>query len=155
MLSSGGVPADPWRQREQAGTAGSAARGEGLLGRGQPRAKLRCGSRWICLDEYWRGHLRVLCGKWDADNWLLTRRGNIMTCLCLSLQFVQTSVTRWWLNNVPLWIHSAEAESNMRRKLNRVIFMLASTAQTSSLIGDYQLFLTQIFRNDLTLPPDI
>lgn len=54
------------------------------LGRRLPRAKLRCGSHQICLDEYWRGHLRTLCGKSAADNRLLTRRGNILTSLCNS-----------------------------------------------------------------------
>lgn len=78
MLSSGCVPADPRRHREQAGPW---SRG---LGRGLPRAKLRCGSRRICLDEYWRGHLWALFGKSAADNRLLTRRGNILTCPCLS-----------------------------------------------------------------------
>lgn len=128
LPSSGCVPADPWRQREQAVEQGVGA-----------WAKLRCGSHQICLDEYWGGRLRALCGESATDSRLLTRRGNILTCPCLSLQFAQTSVTRRWLNNAPLQIRSAETESNMRAKLKGVNFRVAEVLQSSDKYFDWRI----------------
>ncbi len=65
----------------------------------------------------------MLCGKSAADNQLLTVRGNILTCPCLSLQFVQTSVTHWRLNNVPLWIYSALVFDSVSAKLKSELYV--------------------------------
>lgn len=71
----------------------------------------------------------MLCGKSAADNRLLTRRRNILTCPCLSLQFVQTSVTRWWLNNAPLRIYPALMFDSVSVKLKGVNFMFNEVLQ--------------------------
>lgn len=94
MLGSWCIPMDPQRQWEGAGTADSELRG---LGCGLLRGKLRCGSRWISLDDYWKGHLAAPCGKSMADKRCLTRRGNILTCLRFPPQFSQTSIISWLL----------------------------------------------------------